>query len=142
MAKRMTCNKWACGSCQKQNHGNRSCDRCGTAKSSGLSLVVLPGDWRCGRCNTNNFASRKICYNSKCRQTRQFQSARLDVLNELADKLTDRKAGDSFNEQPFKVQDLNTQPELETNETKREATTSTNTEETEDDDDAILLAQL
>ena len=76
MAKRMTCNKWACGSCQKQNHGNRSCDRCGTAKSSGLSLVVLPGDWRCGRCNTNNFASRKICYNSKCRQTRQSQSAR------------------------------------------------------------------
>ena len=27
MAKIMTCNKWACGSCQKQNHGNRSCDR-------------------------------------------------------------------------------------------------------------------
>ena len=36
--------------------------RCGAHKSTGESMVVLHGDWRCLSCGKNNFARRGHCF--------------------------------------------------------------------------------
>ena len=41
-------------------------------KKNGESLQHLPGDWKCIKCKTSNFARRVKCYNCNERKTERM----------------------------------------------------------------------
>ena len=73
---------WA-ARCQREHYNSeRICNGCGTRKSqaNGVSLVVLPGDWRCSDvlCSFMNFARRISCL--KCDRGRYDKRCRFEIL--------------------------------------------------------------
>ena len=60
--------------CKKENKGKNitNCQNCGDPKENGESLQHLPGDWKCIKCKTSNFARRVKCYNCNERKTERM----------------------------------------------------------------------
>lgn len=55
---------WSCGTCHRVNRGHVKavCLQCGAAKSEGISLIKLPGDWQCPQISMqiDQFLKKKI----------------------------------------------------------------------------------